>query len=452
MLSWPFGRRGSFFIYFKYYEHMADQTKEDTNICLDCKDRLESVIANQGFSKREASLLHKPQRTVTFTVPLVMDSGEVRHLNGYRVLYNDARGPGKGGIRFHPEVSLEEVKILSFLMALKSAVVNIPLGGAKGGVQVDPRELSKRELERLARGFIRQAYPFIGERVDIPAPDVNTNAQVMAWMVDEYATLHGSFVPGIITGKPLNLGGSEGREEATSLGGALVLRTYLEEIGKDLAGTTVAVQGFGNVGFHIARILHDWGAKVVAVSNSKQAVYDQKGLPVDSFVDGGQPASGQPTRQTGGRPIIPTTAGFQTISNDELLALNVDVLIPAALSHQITKENASEVQAEVILELANDPVSTKADAVLKERNVVVIPDIIANAGGVMVSYFEWIQNSSNEYWSVDRVHSELEERIVRAFREVLAACSSGEYYELRAKSYQLALERVIEAEVARGRL
>lgn len=418
---------------------MVNQVIEDKNICVDCQYRLGAILQSDNYSEAEIHLLDKPKRTLSFTVPLTMDSGEVKVFNAHRVLYNDARGPGKGGIRFHQEVDLEEVKNLAFLMALKCALVDIPFGGAKGGIEVDPRELSKGEIERLSRSFIREIHPFIGERTDVPAPDVNTNATIMGYMVDEYAKINGKFIPGVITGKPLSLGGSKGRTEATSLGGAHVLKTYFEHIGADVVGKTVAIQGFGNVGSNIAKILHDWGAKVVAVSDSKRAIYKDDGLDVPALLAGDTPG------------MLPESVKATEISNAELLTLDVDVLIPAAISHQITAQNAKDVKAKVILEMANDPITTDADPLLQQRDVVVIPDIMANAGGVMVSYFEWSQNSSNDYWSLDKVYNELETRITNSFKGVLDH-AGGSLTSLRTDSYRLAIDRIIEAERARGRL
>ena len=413
---------------------MMQHDKEDKNICVDCQRRIQGVINTEDLSEKEVDLLSRPKRTVTFSIPVRMDSGEIKYFNGYRVLYNNARGPGKGGIRFHAGVDLEEVKILAFLMSLKCAVVNIPFGGAKGGVEVDPRNLSDAERERLSRGFIREAYTFIGEQIDIPAPDVNTDAQVMAWMVDEYANIHGSFVPGIVTGKPLALGGSVGRETATSLGGAYVLSTYLQHSKKDVKGVTVAVQGFGNVGMHIARILDEWGARVVAVSDSKRALYNKEGLDIQSIID---------MRDNG---ALVVASDMQEISNTELLLLDVDVLIPAAISRQITEQNASDVKASIILEMANDPVSIEADTILRKKGVVVIPDIIANAGGVIVSYFEWVQNGTNEHWDLEKVERKLKDLIVTALSGVLEMCSPDDHYRLRSKMYQIAIDRILEAE------
>lgn len=417
---------------------MINQIHEDKNVCIDCQKRLSTILTTEHYSEAEIHLLDKPKRMLTFTVPVKMDSGEVQVFNAFRVLYNDARGPGKGGIRFHSEVDLEEVKSLAFLMALKCALVDIPFGGAKGGIEVDPATLSTGEIERMSRGYVREIHQFIGECVDVPAPDVNTNSTIMGYMVDEYAKIQGKFVPGVITGKPLSLGGSQGRTEATSLGGAHVLRTYLEHINQDIKGATVAIQGFGNVGSNIAKILHDWGAVIVAVSDAKRAVFNPNGFDIPVFINDKSSA-------------IPEDHGGTEISNAELLTLDVDVLIPAAISHQITAHNAAEVKAGVILEMANDPITTDADPLLQKRGVVIIPDIIANAGGVMVSYFEWIQNSSNDYWTIEKIHAELERRITQAFSTVLEhsndACTS-----LRADAYRLAIGRIIEAERARGRL
>lgn len=419
---------------------MIDDSKENKNICVDCQTRLNTLLHEKEFSEAERRLLDRPRRVITFMVPVRMDDGSVKNFDGYRVQYSDARGPGKGGLRFHPDVELEEVKNLAFLMALKCALVDIPFGGAKGGVAVNPRDLSLGEIERLSRSLMRELAPFIGERVDIPAPDVNTNATIMGYMVDEYAKIKGQFIPGVITGKPLSLGGSKGRGEATSLGGAHILKAYLEAKNIDLKGLKVAVQGLGNVGYHIVKILHDWGAVVVAVSDSKRALYKADGLPIDTIFSGEKLLE------------IITDKSVTEITNAELLILPVDVLIPAAISHQITKGNVDQIQAKIILEMANDPITTEADPVLEKRGIVVIPDILANAGGVLVSYFEWVQNSSNDYWTLEKVHQELESKMKQVMNEVLAHCKAGDTSHLRTLSYRLAAKRIIEAERARGRV
>lgn len=418
-----------------------DSAKEDQNVCIDCTLRIDELLSGMDFSKSELYLLKKPKRVISFTVPVKMDSGEVNTFNAYRVQYNDALGPTKGGLRFHPEVHLEEVKNLAFLMALKCSLAGIPFGGAKGGVEIDPKKLSHAELERLSRSFIRELHPFIGERVDIPAPDVNTNEQIMAWMVDEYAKIQGQFIPGVITGKPLALGGSRGRTEATALGGAYILRRYFEYAKRKLEGSTVAIQGFGNVGSNMARILHEWGVVIVAVSDSENGLYNENGLDIPWILENSE------------NGMLPKDAKASTITNKALLELDVDVLIPAAISHQVTTENVTDIKAAVILEMANDPITPEADRILLRNKVVVIPDIIANAGGVIVSYFEWIQNTSNEYWFVEKVYKQLEMRIVAAFESMIAEClETSDDCDLRKAGYSLAIKRIIDAEKMRGRL
>ncbi|MEX2410837.1 MAG: Glu/Leu/Phe/Val dehydrogenase [Candidatus Paceibacterota bacterium] len=418
----------------------VDISKEDKNICVDCKNRIDSLIDKKEFADNEIEILLRPKRTVTFAIPVKMDSGKTEIFNGYRVLYNNALGPGKGGIRFHPEVDLDEVKTLAFLMALKCALVEIPFGGAKGGVEVDPSQLSEEELERLSRGFIREAAPFIGEHVDIPAPDINTNSRIMGWMVDEYSKIRNEYVPAVITGKPLDMGGSKGREEATALGGAFILKTYLEEINESLEGKTVAVQGFGNVGLNIAKILYGWGAIVVAVSNSKNTWYREEGLNIPDLIQ----------KKADNKLSEINDSDIEIIDNEKLFGLDVDILIPAAVSGQITKDNANDVKASIILEMANDPVTIEAEEILAKNKVVVIPDILANAGGVIVSYFEWVQNISNDYWSAEKVHKKLEEKIVSSFKNILSLCSDKDYYSFREKAYSIAINRIIAGEKDRG--
>ena len=416
--------------------------KTDKNICIDCNTRLNALLSGMNFAESELEILQRPKRVFTFTVPLVCDSGEIKLFNGYRVQYNDALGPTKGGLRFHPEVNLEEVKNLAFLMALKSALVGIPFGGAKGGIEVDVRELSGGELERLSRSFIRETHAFIGERVDIPAPDVNTDERIMGYMVDEYSKIKGEFIPGVVTGKPIVLGGSLGRTEATALGGSYVLNKYLETIKKEPKDTSVVIQGFGNVGSNMARILHDNGFKILAVSDVNGAIYNKKGLDIKEIF----------SMQTE-NGVIPNVKKVDKLTNEEMLELDCDVLIPAALSHQITAENAGNIKAEIILEMANEPISTNADPILHEKDILVIPDILANAGGVIVSYFEWVQNTSNDYWSKEKVYEELESRIIEALSLLLEKYNKMDKEEdLRSVAYSIALEKILKAEKFRGRL
>lgn len=413
----------------------------DKNVCINCRARLEELPETINLSDAEFALLNRPQRVLSFAIPVRMDDGSVQVFNAHRVQYNNALGPTKGGIRYHHEVDLEEVKTLAFLMALKCSLSGIPYGGAKGGIEVDPSKLSEGEKERLTRGFVRAAHQFIGPRIDIPAPDVNTNAQVMAWFVDEYSKIEGKFEPGVVTGKPLELGGSVGREEATSLGGAFVLDQYVEDNSLKREDLTVAIQGFGNVGRNIAEILHEWGYKIVAVSDVSGARYSKDGLPVNDLCTG----------KEGGCRIADAPGDFEHISNEELLELDVDILIPAALADQVTKDNADKIKAKVILEMANAPVTKDADHVLEEKGITVIPDILANAGGVIVSYFEWVQNSSNEYWKLDRVNDSLKEKIIDAYARTKERAAK-ERHNLRTASYEEAVERILVAERLRGNL
>ena len=420
---------------------MVGEKPYDVNVCISCRERLKDLPHTISLTDAEFTLLNRPQRAYSFSIPVRMDNGGVRVFNAYRVQYNNALGPTKGGIRYHQSVDFEEVKTLAFLMALKTSLAGIPFGGAKGGIQVDPHELSEGELERLTRGFVRAAHAFIGPRIDIPAPDVNTNAQVMAWFVDEYARISGAFEPGVVTGKPLELGGSLGREEATSLGGAYVLDRHIEDSGRTRSELTVAVQGFGNVGRNIARILSEWGYTVVAVSDVSGARYDKNGLAVESLC----------TEKEEGCVLGEVDSSAQKISNDELLELDVDILIPAALADQITEENAANIKAHTVLEMANAPVSQAADDILAEKGVTVIPDILANAGGVIVSYFEWAQNAGNDYWKLEDVNERLREKIIDAYTRVKSRADKNGHH-LRTASYEVAVERILKAERLRGNL
>ncbi len=389
-------------------------------------------VANIPLESLE--VLKKPKRVLNVTFPVKMDNGRIKYFEGYRVQYNDARGPTKGGIRFHPDVCLDEVKALAFWMVLKCAVVNIPYGGAKGGVTLNPKEYSATEIERVSRGYIRAVHSFIGPKVDIPAPDVYTNPQIMAWMLDEYEKIEGRHVPGVITGKPVEVGGSKGRDYATSMGGAYVLRSMKDITGEDV---TVAVQGFGNVGLHIARILSSWGYKIVAVSDSKGGIYDKDGLDVKGVI-----------AQKESKGTVVGFSGTKKITNEELLELDVDVLIPSALENQITGHNAERVKAKIILEMANGPVSFEADEILRKHNVIVVPDILANAGGVTVSYFEWVQNLSGSYWSEDEVLSKLEKIMSDSFMDVRESAGAFKT-DYRTAAYIVALERILAAEKMR---
>ncbi len=416
-------------------------TTIDKNICIDCHGRLDALRTEMQLTDAEFKLLNRPRRSYSFAIPVRMDSGEVQTFNAYRVQYNDALGPTKGGFRYHHEVDLEEVKTLSFLMALKTALVGIPFGGAKGGIKVDPAQLSEGELGRLTRGFVRASRNFIGPMTDIPAPDVGTNAQVMAWFVDEYSKLSGAWTPGVVTGKPLELGGSEGRELATALGAAFILKAQLG--GHKPATTTVAVQGMGNAGGNIATILSDWGYKVVAMSDAHCGLYDEEGLDVADV----RKYKSSESKCEG------YNHNTKAITNAQLLELDVDVLIPAAINDVITIENAVNIKAKTLLEVANAPNTKEADAVLEEAGITVMPDILVNAGGVVVSYFEWVQNSSNEYWTKEVVNEKLEKMMLTACVALRAAQAQGKKGEsLRTAAYKLAIKKILKAEKLKGNL
>lgn len=422
-------------------------------------DNFMSTLQNAA-SKMDAhldvvKLLSAPQRIVQVELPVKRDDGSISIFHGYRVQHNNARGPYKGGVRFHPRVDLDEVKALAAWMTLKSAIVDIPYGGAKGGITVNPRELSDSELQHLSRLFVERLGETIGPSKDIPAPDVNTNAQIMAWFTDEYMRLHGSqeHTEAAFTGKPLTLGGSKGREEATGRGGLFALLEYLESQKKDPNGMTVAVQGFGNVGSYFALLADEAGMKVVAISDANGGIYHKEGLNVEAILNavrkGGSLDANVCYPKLGVKDAGEQATSCKPISNKDLLKLGVDILVPAAIENQITRENANDIQASIILELANGPTTPAADKILDKRNIPIIPDILANAGGVTVSYYEWTQNLQNLYWEEDEVNTKLERKMRTATKEVLneqklQTCS------LREAAYRLALGRLQETMLLRG--
>jgi len=352
--------------------------------------------------------LKKPKRLLQFSLPVKMDDGGTKVFAGFRVQYNDARGPFKGGIRFHTQTDLNEVKALAFWMSVKTAVVGIPMGGGKGGVTVDPKKLSRGELERLARAYVRALKDFIGPEIDVPAPDVNTNPQIMAWMVDEFSQLKGFNQLGVITGKPLALGGSKGRTEATGLGGFQVFSELAKKLKLKPKSTTVAIQGFGNVGYYLAEFLYKAGYKIVAVSDSKGGIYAKNGNSMN-------PKHLMNTKKSQGFAAgfycigsVCDGENYEAISNEKLLQLPVDVLVPSALENAINEKNAGRVKAKIILEMANGGVTPEAEKKLRRRKKIVVPDVLANAGGVTVSYFEWLQNKQNYYWTAKEVNDKLQ--------------------------------------------
>ncbi|GIW20875.1 MAG: glutamate dehydrogenase [Chloroflexota bacterium] len=383
-------------------------------------------------------VLREPRRELTVHFPVKMDDGSVQVLTGYRVQHNLGRGPAKGGIRYHPDVTLDEVKALAMWMTWKCAVVAIPFGGGKGGVVVDPKKLSMKELEALTRRFTTEISVLIGPERDIPAPDVNTNAQVMAWMMDTYSMHVGYTVPGVVTGKPISLGGSEGRAEATARGVVYTIIEAARELELDLNGATVAVQGFGNAGSIAARLMAAEGSKVIAVSDSSGGIHREEGLDVERVMAW--------KREHG------TVVGFpgaEPISNADLLELPCDVLIPAALENVITERNAERIGARIVAEAANGPTTPEADAILFRRGVFVIPDILCNAGGVTVSYFEWVQDLNRDHWSETIVNAKLREIMVKAFSEV-RSMATREACDNRLAAYLLAVQRVADATAMRG--
>jgi glutamate dehydrogenase/leucine dehydrogenase len=379
-------------------------------------------------------LLRSPFRELHVEVPVRMDDGSLEVFPGYRVQHNGARGPYKGGVRFHPDVDLDEVRALAALMTWKCALVDVPFGGAKGGVQCDPGRMSEGELNRLARRYMQNISHILGVTRDIPAPDMGTNARTMAWMMDAFGSTHG-FTPGIVTGKPIELGGSYGRESATGRGVMLVTRELCRDRGLEPRDVRVVVQGFGNVGSWAARLAHEWGFRVVGAGDLRAAIYDRDGIDVPAF-------AAWLTDGCAG----PVPAG-EPVSAADLLTLPCDVLIPAATGEVINGGNAGDVRAGVIVEAANHPVTLEADAVLAERGVTVVPDILANAGGVVASYFEWTQNIQQFRWSEQRVNDELEQRVVAAYREVRDGAAGG---CLREAAFALAVSRVAQAIRLRG--
>jgi glutamate dehydrogenase (NAD(P)+) len=388
------------------------------------------------------AILRQPERELAVAVPVMMDDGPVRVFTGYRIQHSSARGPCKGGIRYHPEVNLNEVRALAALMTWKCAVVGIPYGGAKGGVQCDPRQMSREEICRLTRRFTSMIMPILGPRRDIPAPDVNTDAQIMAWMADTVCMLQNKATMEIVTGKPVSLGGSRGRKEATGRGVALVTAELLKRQRKPLSETTVAIQGYGNVGSATATILDQVGCKIVAVSDISGGLYNPRGLDIPAI---NQHVKHHPARLLEGFEAL----GTNEIGNPELLASDVDVLIPAALEHQIHVDNAPQIRARMVVEAANGPTTPEADEVLNDRGVIVVPDILANAGGVVVSYFEWVQDMQCFFWEEMEVNRHLERIMVEAFQRVWEM-SQEKHVPMRLGAYMLAVNEVAGAILARG--
>jgi len=417
------------------------------NIFEDALSHLDHAKQYAHIDEEALTRLRHVQSLLEVSIPVRMDDGSLKIFKGYRVRHNDSRGPTKGGIRFHPDVNIDEIKALAFWMTLKCALVNVPFGGAKGGVVVDPKHLSRLEVERLSRGFIEQVVDFIGPHTDIPAPDVYTNAMIMGWMMDEYSKIKRSHLPGVITGKPIGLGGSLGRDDATGRGAYYCIKELEKRKEWDPSKIRVAVQGFGNAGQHVAQLLHRDGYRIVAVSDSKGGIYSDKGFDVPSLVH--MKNETQKVQAVYCEGHVCEMVPADQITNEELLALDVDILIPAALENVIRMDNVDQIKAPVIVEVANGPIVSKADAVLEDKKILVIPDILANAGGVTVSYFEWVQNKNGFYWGLEEVHEKLYAIMVREFNYVYDIMLEHDI-SMRIAAYSHALNRLGQTMAAQG--
>ncbi|ADL07959.1 Glu/Leu/Phe/Val family dehydrogenase [Thermosediminibacter oceani] len=402
--------------------------------------QIKAACDKLGLEDSVYEVLKNPERVLEVSIPVKMDDGTTKTFIGYRSQHSTVLGPAKGGVRFHPDVTMDEVKALSAWMTFKCSVVGIPYGGGKGGVRCNPKELSKGELERLARGYFRAISPIVGPEKDIPAPDVYTNAQVMAWFMDEFSQLKGYYTPGVVTGKPIILGGSLGRSEATARGAMFTIREAANKIGLDLKKATVAIQGFGNAGSVAARLLSELGCKIVAVNDSQGGAYNPEGMDpmaLNEYKKQNKTVKGFP--------------GSKDITGEELLELDVDILVPAALENVITSKNAANIKAKIVGEAANGPTTPEADEILYKKGILVIPDILCNAGGVTVSYFEWVQNLMNFYWTEEEVNSRLEQIMVKAFNEVYSM-HKEHGVKMREAAYMVAIKRIAEGLKLRGRI
>jgi glutamate dehydrogenase len=418
-------------------EAATGTNEEKNNILKSTQTVIHQALAKLKYPEEFYELLKEPLRMLTVKIPIRMDDGTVKIFTGYRAQHNDAVGPTKGGIRFHPQVTEEEVKALSIWMSLKCGIVDIPYGGGKGGIICDPREMSFRELERLSRGYVRAISQIVGPTKDIPAPDVFTNSQIMAWMMDEFSRIDEFNSPGFITGKPLVLGGSHGRESATASGVTICIREAAKKKGINLEGARVVVQGFGNAGSYLSKFMHDAGAKVIGISDAYGALYDPNGLDIDYLLD---------RRDSFGTV---TKIFSNTISNKELLELDCDILVPAAIENQITEENAYKIRASIVVEAANGPTTLEATKILTDRGILLVPDVLASAGGVTVSYFEWVQNNQGYYWAEEEVAEKLEKVMVKSFNKIYDT-SQNHMIDMRLAAYMVGVRRMAEASRFRG--
>jgi glutamate dehydrogenase (NADP+) len=413
----------------------------------DASQKLEKALKYSAISEDAIERLKHPKSSVNVSIPVRMDDGSLKVFQGYRVRYDDTRGPTKGGIRYYSTVSMDEVQSLAFWMTFKCAALGLPFGGAKGGITLNPKELSKFELERLSRGYIDALADFIGPDLDIPAPDVYTNPMIMGWMMDQYSMIHRRITPAVVTGKPVSMGGSLGRDAATAMGAFNVMEAMLPKFNIVRANTTVAIQGFGNAGANLAEMLFQAGYKVVALGDSQGAIYSKEGLDVPSVRQFKE--STRRVKAVYCEGSVCNLVDHEEMSNEELLELDVDVLIPAALENQITEANAANIKAKFIFEVANGPINFAGDEVLHQKGIHVFPDILVNAGGVTVSYFEWVQNRMGFYWTLDEVNSRLKQKMVEEAEKIWTLSQEKEI-SLRTAAYVHALNRLGEAVSARG--
>ncbi|GAB7386234.1 NAD-specific glutamate dehydrogenase [Bacillaceae bacterium] len=418
-------------------QSQKETEKENMNLLQATQTVIKEALEKLGYPEQVYELLKEPLRVLTVRIPVRMDDGSVKIFTGYRAQHNDAVGPTKGGVRFHPDVTEDEVKALSIWMSLKCGIVDLPYGGGKGGIVCEPREMSFRELERLSRGYVRAISQIVGPTKDIPAPDVFTNSQIMAWMMDEYSRIREFDSPAFITGKPLVLGGSHGRETATAKGVTICIKQAAKKKGIELKGSRVIVQGFGNAGSFLAKFMHDEGAKVVGISDAYGALYDENGLDIDYLLE---------RRDSFGTV---TKLFKDRITNQEMLEKPCDILVPAAIENQITAANAHKIKASIVVEAANGPTTLEATKILTERNILLVPDVLASAGGVTVSYFEWVQNNQGYYWSEEEVERKLEEVMVKAFENVYNTAMTRKV-DMRLAAYMVGVRKMAEAARFRG--
>ncbi|ANU25847.1 Glu/Leu/Phe/Val family dehydrogenase [Planococcus versutus] len=410
---------------------------ENLNLLTSTQSVIKTALDKLGYEDAMYELLKEPMRMLEVRIPVRMDDGKTKVFTGFRAQHSDAVGPTKGGVRFHPDVNREEVVALSMWMTLKCGIVELPYGGAKGGIICDPREMSMHEIEKLSRGYVRAISQIVGPNKDIPAPDVFTNSQIMAWMYDEYSKIDEYNSPGFITGKPIVLGGSQGRDKATAQGVTICINEAAKKRGMDMQGARVVIQGFGNAGSFLAKFLHDAGAKVIGISDAYGALHDPDGLDIDYLLD---------RRDSFGTV---TTLFDNTITNKELFELDCDILVPAAIANQITAENANDIKASIVVEAANGPTTAEATKILTERGILLVPDVLASSGGVTVSYFEWVQNNQGYYWTQEEVDEKLNKKLIDAFENVYNVATTRNI-DMRLAAYMVGARRTAEASRFRG--